>query len=216
MREIIISYVLSAAAAYLLGSISFSIIITRLFAGTDVRAHGSGNAGTTNVLRTAGKLPAILTFAGDILKCIAAILFAMLLADLFHLSGDYSQYIKYTTGILCIIGHIYPIYFGFRGGKGVAPTAAVILMLDWRCFLIGIGIFILMVLIFRIVSLSSITAAVSVPITTFIFQTADRQPYTVVDTLLVTVIVLIIISKHHANISRLIKGTEPRIKCKRG
>lgn len=210
MTNIILAYALSAVAAYLLGSIDFSIIITKGFTGTDVRKHGSGNAGATNVLRTAGKLPAILTFAGDFLKCVAAILMSVLIARLFRLDGEFSQYIKYTTGILCMIGHIFPLYFGFKGGKGVTAAAAIMLMLDWRCFCIGIGIFIIVVLTIRIVSLGSLLASASIPITTLIFQIADNQKYAVTDTLLVAVITAIIFIRHRANIVRLFKGTEPR------
>lgn len=215
MTEIVIAYILAVAAAYLLGSISSSIIITKQFSGTDVRSQGSGNAGTTNVLRTAGKLPAILTFAGDILKCIAAILVAMLLAYLFRLSPAAAEYIKYVAAIFCMVGHIFPLFFGFRGGKGVASAAAAALMLDWRVFIIGIGIFILIVLVVRIVSLGSILAGASIPITTFLFQSMEHRPYTAVDTALIAVIALIIIVKHRANIGRLIKGTEPRIKSRK-
>lgn len=211
MTNAILAYVLSAAVAYLLGSINFSIIITKKFKGTDVRRHGSGNAGATNVLRTAGKLPAALTFVGDFLKCVVAILLSMLIARLFNLTGEYSYYIKYTTGIVSIIGHIFPLYFDFKGGKGVTSAAAVVLMLDWRCFVIGISIFIIVVLLTRIVSLGSLIAVTSVPIMTYIFHTASNQQYAVVDTLLMLVITVIVFVKHHANISRLLKGTEPRI-----
>lgn len=208
---IIIAYVLSAVAAYLLGSVNFSIIITRKFIGTDVRNHGSGNAGATNVLRTAGKLPAILTFAGDLLKCVVAILLSVLIASLFHLNVEFSQYIKYIAGIFCMIGHIYPLYFGFKGGRGVTAAAAIMLMLDWRCFCIGIGIFIIIVLTIRIVSLGSLIATASIPITTLIFQMADHQKFAVTDTLLVGVVAIIVFVKHRGNIVRLFKGTEPRI-----
>lgn len=208
---IIISYALSAVIAYLLGSINFSIIITKKFVGTDVREHGSGNAGATNVLRTAGKLPAALTFGGDLLKCVVAILMSMLIAHLFHLNTEFSQYIKYTAGIFCIIGHIFPLYFGFKGGRGVTAAAAIMLMLDWRCFCIGIGIFVFVVLVIRIVSLGSLIATASIPITTLIFQMADHKTYAVIDTLLMTVVAVIVFIKHRANIVRLFKGTEPRI-----
>lgn len=211
---IIIAYVITAVIAYLLGSINFSIIITKKFVGTDVREHGSGNAGATNVLRTAGKLPAALTFAGDFLKCVAAILMSMAIASQFHLNVEFGQYIKYIAGIFCIVGHIFPLYFGFKGGRGVTAAAAIMLMLDWRCFCIGIGIFILIVLIIRIVSLGSLIATASIPVTTLIFQMADHKSYAVIDTLLVAVVAVIVFIKHRANIVRLFKGTEPRIQSK--
>lgn len=212
---IMLPFVLSAVIAYLLGSISFSVVITKKFAGTDVRKQGSGNAGATNVLRTAGKLPGILTFLFDFLKCVIAILLAMLVAKLFALSGSYLQYIKYVAGIFCMVGHIFPLYFGFKGGKGVTVAAAAVLMLDWRCFIIGIGVFIIMVLITRIVSLSSLLASVSVPVSMLILRLVCRQDNVAANVLLVSVIVVIIFIKHNANIARLLKGTEPRIKSGR-
>jgi glycerol-3-phosphate acyltransferase PlsY len=208
----ILSFVVSAVIAYLLGSISFSVVITEKFAGIDVRKKGSGNAGATNVLRTAGKLPGILTFVCDFLKCIAAILLANLVFIAFSMDSSYLQYIKYTAGIFCMLGHIWPLYFGFKGGKGVTVAAAAVLMLDWRCFIIGIGIFIIMVLITRIVSLSSLIAAASVPVSMLILYLAFHRENAIAYVLLGTVIVAIIFVKHRANIVRLIKGEEPRIK----
>jgi glycerol-3-phosphate acyltransferase PlsY len=210
----VLASIFSVVVAYLLGSISFSIVMTRIFAGTDVRQHGSGNAGATNVLRTAGKLPAILTFLCDFLKCVAAVLFSILFSRLFHINGEYGQFLKYTAGIFCMVGHIYPLYFGFKGGRGVTAAAAIMLMLDWRCFLIGISIFIIITLLTRFVSLGSILAGLSIPFLTLFFQTADHAEYAVVDTILVAVISLIIITKHRENIVRLIHGTEPRMQSK--
>lgn len=207
----ILPYIIAAAAAYLLGSISFSIIITKKFAGTDVRSHGSGNAGATNVLRTAGKLPAILTFACDFLKCVAAILFSVLIAHLFHLNGEFTQVIKYTAGIFCMLGHIFPVYFGFKGGKGVTTAAAVALLLDWRCFLIGIGIFLIIVLITRYVSLGSMLASASLPVSTYILTKTGDGSYALFNTALIAILAVIIIIKHRANIVRLIKGNESKL-----
>jgi glycerol-3-phosphate acyltransferase PlsY len=113
-----------------------------------------------------------------------------------------------------MVGHIYPLYFGFKGGRGVTAAAAIMLMLDWRCFLIGISIFIIITLLTRFVSLGSILAGLSIPFLTLIFQTADHADYAVVDTILVAVISLIIITKHRENIVRLIHGTEPRMQSK--
>lgn len=213
--SIVLPFILPAIAAYLLGSISFSIVITRAFAGTDVRKHGSGNAGATNVLRTAGKLPAIITFACDFLKCVVAISFAAILGYLFNLNKEYIQIIKCIAGIFCMLGHIYPVFFGFKGGKGVTVAAAVVLLLDPRVFVIAISFFIIITLITRIVSLGSIIAASSVPFLTLLFQIHDNVHYAVLNTLLMAVIAVIVVFKHRANIVRLLKGTEPRIKCKK-
>lgn len=210
----ILAYAICAVAAYLLGSISFSIIITKQFAGTDVRTHGSGNAGATNVLRTAGKLPALLTFVGDFLKCVAAIVITLAVAKVFNINGEYRECLKYTAGISCMLGHIFPVYFGFKGGKGVTTAAAIMVLLDWRVFLIAVGIFAVLVLITRYVSLGSVCAAASLPFTTIAFQIADHQRHPVVNTLLVSCITLIIVVKHHENISRLLNGTESKLHSK--
>ncbi|HEX2939345.1 MAG TPA: glycerol-3-phosphate 1-O-acyltransferase PlsY [Ruminiclostridium sp.] len=210
----IIAYILAAVAAYLLGSISFSIIITKQFAGTDVRRHGSGNAGATNVLRTAGKLPAVLTFACDFLKVVAAMIIAIAISSVMNLNGELRECLKYTTGIFCMIGHIFPLYFGFKGGKGVTAAAAVMLLLDWRCFLIAITVFVILVAVTRYVSLGSVCAAASLPFITIALQLAGHQKYAVVNTLLVTCITAIIIAKHYRNIKRLLNGTEPKLHSK--
>lgn len=212
--SVILPFLLSSVAAYLLGSISFSILITRLFAGTDIRNHGSGNAGATNVLRTAGKLPAILTFLLDFLKCVAAILIAAFIAKQFNFSIEYAIVLKYVTGIFCMVGHIFPLYFSFKGGKGVTTAAAIFLLLDWRCFVIAISLFIIIVTLMRIVSLGSILAAASTPLLTLFFQLPENRKTAIINTLLVSVIAIIVIVKHRENITRLLNGTEKRIGIK--
>jgi len=209
--DILLPFLLTAVAAYIIGSISFSIIITRIFAKTDVREHGSGNAGTTNVLRTAGKLPAALTFLFDFLKCVAAIYFGLFLFQLFNPQNIDATVIKFVAGLFCLLGHIYPLYFGFRGGKGVVTTAALIFMISWQCFLIAISIFILMALITRLVSLSTIVAASSLPVTMFIVMWLTKNDYTIVKTLFALVMTIILIIMHRSNIRRLLNGTEHKI-----
>ena len=176
----------SAVIAYLLGSISFSIIFTRLLANhQDIRTMGSGNAGMTNVLRSVGKLAAFLTFICDFAKGALAVLIARTIfqyvctANGFPLS--WAQYGTYLAGLAAILGHIYPVYFGFRGGKGVLTTAAMMLVLDWRVFLCTL-------VVFAIVFLCSI----------FGFITA-------------AVIGGIVIAKHKSNIIRLKHGEEKKI-----
>ncbi|MDR3643677.1 MAG: glycerol-3-phosphate acyltransferase, partial [Clostridia bacterium] len=177
-------YVFTALASYLIGSISFAIVFTKIFSHTDIREHGSGNAGATNVLRTAGTVPAILTFIFDMLKAVAAISVAWLIFRYFSsitldksLTGylfavnehDLTHYlIKYLAGLACFVGHIFPVYFSFHGGKGVLVTAGIMLIIDWRVFLIGISIFVIMVAVTKIVSVSSMTAAASLPISTLV------------------------------------------------
>ncbi|MFQ7750130.1 MAG: glycerol-3-phosphate acyltransferase, partial [Eubacteriales bacterium] len=145
---LVLPMLLAAVAGYLLGSINWSIILTRLFKHKeDIRKYGSGNAGMTNVLRTVGKVPAILTFVGDFVKCVAAVLLAYLIMYLaFFLLGLPVSYElvkagQYIAGMACVMGHIFPVYYGFRGGKGVVASAAMIALLDWRAFLLVIGTF---------------------------------------------------------------------------
>ena len=114
------SYIITGIIAYLLGSISFSVIFTKRLAGFDVRKKGSGNAGSTNVLRTAGKKPAILTLICDILKGVIAVFIAFLIGKIFNFDIQTSAILLQIAGIFVVIGHTFPIFFGFKGGKGVA------------------------------------------------------------------------------------------------
>jgi glycerol-3-phosphate acyltransferase PlsY len=215
--DIILPFLLSAAAAYLIGSVSFSIIITHIFEHTDVREHGSGNAGATNVLRTAGGVPAMLTFALDFLKCVAAIVLAMFLFRLL-IHGPYNElFARFTGGVFCLLGHIFPLYFGFRGGKGVTTSAAIIVMINWKCFLVLFSVFLIVLLITKIVSLSSIVGIFSFPFATFAieWQAGTEPAYLVLNTLLACFITGMVIFMHRANIRRLRCGTESRLSLKR-
>lgn len=212
--DIILPFLLTAVAAYIIGSVDFSIIVTRLFARTDVRHHGSGNAGATNVLRTAGKLPAALTFAGDFFKCVMAVLFGRWVFSWFGTVAIVPIFVTMTAGLACVIGHIFPIFFGFRGGKGVAASAALVLMVDWKCFIVVILFFILMVILTRIVSLSALMAVTVLPVVAYLFLRKDDPAHALLDALLMISITVILYIMHHTNIMRLIHGTESRI-CSR-
>ena len=128
MGQEVLALVFTAVAGYLLGSINWSIILTWFFKDKeDIRKYGSGNAGMTNVLRSVGKLPAVLTFAGDFLKCVAALLLSQaFVAWLAPASVEFYDVARYVAGMACVLGHIFPIYYGFRGGKGVVTSAAMI------------------------------------------------------------------------------------------
>lgn len=210
IKEIILPFLMAGAVAYLLGSISFSIIFTGIFTGKDVRSQGSGNAGATNVLRAAGKLPAMLTFACDFLKCVTAVFAAGVISHLFRLPVTDKIVLNISAGILCMIGHIFPVYFKFKGGKAVTAGAALMLMIDWRCFLVVMAVFTIMIFATRIVSLSSISAAVAFPLVIFIFHNykGGHAGYYTVGAALCS---LLVIYMHRANISRLIHGSEPRL-----
>lgn len=212
-----------AVLSYLLGSISFSIIFTRkLYNNTDIRTLGSGNAGLTNVLRSVGVKAGILTLIFDFGKGAASVYAGRLIFQYFSaLSGMppyFSQYGAYLAGLFCMIGHIYPVYFGFRGGKGVLSSAAMLLLLDWRLFGVAIGIFILVFALSQIVSLGSVLAAASFPISNFLFLyfqdytawAAVPQSYVWTTTIFAFLISSLLIWKHRENIKRLRNGTEKK------
>ena len=141
---LVVMYSLGAAlVSYLLGSISFAVLFSKLFAKKDVRDSGSGNAGMTNVLRTIGKLPAVLTLVCDLLKAIAAIFISRWIFSYLPFN-EMVNVGAYVGGIAVVIGHIYPIFFNFRGGKGVLTCAGVFLVLDWKLCLVCIAIFLIL------------------------------------------------------------------------
>ncbi len=210
----------TAAAAYLLGSLNFAIIVTRIWEKTDIRKHGSGNAGATNVLRSQGKVPALFTVIGDLLKSFAAVILGGFLVQMAADSATQEQrelymlFGRYFAGLICIIGHIYPLYFGFRGGKGVLTTLGMMLILDWKATMICLGVFILVVLLSRMVSLGSCCAAASLPVVTCLFHFTVYQHNDRLAALFCTAmtffIAVILIAKHWANLKRIAAGTESR------
>lgn len=209
----------TAAIAYLCGSVSFAIIVTKLFSKKDIRDFGSGNAGATNVLRSQGKLPAILTTIGDLAKSFVAVYVGGLLLTSWQLNPyngalDLGLVGAYTAGLFCIIGHMFPLFFGFRGGKGVMTTLGMMLILDWKVALILLSLFIVVVLCTHMVSLGSIIAAIGLPIGTFLFRAfVYHQPWPVVwfCTAVIGVIAVIVIIRHRENIKRILSGTENKI-----
>ncbi len=189
----IISIILSSLIAYLLGSINFAIIITKLFSKKDIRDYGSKNAGMTNVLRNFGKLPAILTLLGDFLKGVLAIFIGNLIFKYF--GQNYSiLYHQYIVAFFAIIGHIFPLYYMFKGGKGIAISAGIILMLDPIIFIIVVSIFIITFLIFKMVSIASIISVISFPIIIMIFRILDNSTFDMIlsNTILSFILAIII------------------------
>ena len=219
-----LAMLLTMAIAYLLGSLNSAIIVTRLTAKKDIRTYGSGNAGATNVLRSQGKIPALLTTLGDLLKSFIAVLIGgWLLGNLnlvytgiesYRISPEETELVgRYLAGLFCILGHLFPLYFGFRGGKGVLTTLGMMLILDWRVALICLGFFIVVVLIWRMVSLGSIIAAALLPVFTYIFRAfVEKQSGSTVIfcTAMAVLIAAILIIKHIPNIKRICAGTESK------
>ena len=196
-------YILVALVAYLIGSINFAIIFSKKFAGFDLRERGSKNAGTTNVLRTVGKKAAILTLICDMLKGVVSVLLAMLVAKIWTETD--LEILKYLAGLMAILGHTYPIYYGFKGGKGVATSLGVLLIVNPQIGLICL-VFALTIMAFtRWVSLGSILAAILFPILT-IFM-VDNMGAKIISILIGALVVF----NHRTNISRLKNGTENKL-----
>lgn len=210
----------TAMLSYLLGSANFAIIVTRAYAKADIRQVGSGNAGATNVLRSQGKLPAALTTVGDLAKSmIAVVLGGQMVGWLSPPTEQYSAFMfqlfgAYVAGLFVIIGHLYPLYFGFRGGKGVMSALGMMLMLDWKVALLCLSLFILVVLASRMVSLGSICAATALPILTCVcrlFWYHNAEVEVLFCTIVTTIIAVILVCKHIPNIKRILAGTESRL-----
>jgi len=191
-----------AAAAYLLGSIPFGLLLGRLFGAADIRKTGSGNIGATNVARVAGPVAGILTLVLDAAKGAFAVILAARLAE------QNSTWMM-IAGLCALIGHCFPIWLGFRGGKGVATAAGVFLVLCPPAFLGAIILFILVVIYWRFVSLGSISAAAAMPLLIYFFWAPHHAPpYAVTFGSLAAA--LLIVYKHDANIQRLVQGDEPK------
>lgn len=197
-------YLLSGLIAYLLGSLNFGVILSHLLQD-DIRCHGSGNAGTTNTLRTYGKMAAIAVFLGDFLKGTAAVWLGLILTN--HPLGGWS------ASFLVVLGHIFPVFFGFRGGKGVATAAGTILILNAWVLLAIIIIFVVITASSRYVSLASLAAAGAYPILVASYGIWIRKPME--DIILSTAMALgtagLIAWMHRGNIHRLLTGTENRL-----
>lgn len=207
---------------YLLGSVNISIILTKALGMTDIRKMGSGNAGFTNVLRTVGIKQAIVTFIGDFLKAVIAIAVAWLIMSTATDKNEYIVLSRYICGLFCVIGHMFPIYFGFRGGKGVVTSAAVILMCDWKVFLIVLSVFLVVFMFSKIISLSSLSAAVGFFVASFCvnyfalyLNNNCSFMFVVTSTVMSFLIALLVIVKHKDNIIRLKNGQEKKITPKK-
>lgn len=190
---------------YLIGSINCSILISRRM-NRDVRDSGSGNAGATNMLRTFGWKAGVLTLVCDFLKT----LLPMLAVWLLFREQDYWQALVAFGGFCCALGHVFPLYFGFRGGKAVTVIAMVYCVVDWRCLLIGVSIFILTVALTRYVSLGSILGVTAAMVALFFLTPADL-PYRWFVLLCGSALPVMIVLLHLENIKRLLKGTERKI-----
>jgi glycerol-3-phosphate acyltransferase PlsY len=191
----------AAMLGYLLGSIPFGLILTRLFGAGDLRQIGSGNIGATNVLRTGRKGLAAATLLLDAAKGFAAVWLAE------HLCGADAS-LGIIAGAAAFLGHVYPIWLRFRGGKGVATLMGIVLALHWPCALVYALVWLSLLGLLRISSVAGMAAAISAPVSAAFFSAFDIV-------LLLLALALLVLWKHRENIDRLLSGTEPRIGAKK-
>lgn len=223
--------IIAVLAAYLVSSVNTSIIVTKIVLRKDIRSMGSGNAGFTNVLRCVGKVPAAITFIGDFLKGVVSVAIAYFL--MFGVQGAnadiYRAYLMYIAGLFAVVGHTFPIYYKFKGGKGVVTTASVMLMTDWRTLVFALLLFVIFFMVSGIISVCALINASAYPISTFVFKILDHNGITsavsplpapsfsfvIFSTAITLLIGLLVIFRHRENIQRLLNGTEKKIKAKK-
>ena len=205
------AYIAIAIIAYAIGSINFSVIFSRKFAGFDVREKGSGNAGTTNMLRTVGKKAAVITLVCDILKGIVSILIALLIG--YFVKDVNKAILVQIAGFFAIFGHTFPIFFGFKGGKGVATSLGVLLMSNWQIGLICLAFALILIIITKMVSLGSIMAAILFPVLTIFIQTNYIEPGNYI--IFGIAVGLLVVFNHRKNLKRILEGNENKISFKK-
>ena len=209
-------YLIVGIIAYLIGSINFSVLISKKMAGFDVREKGSGNAGTTNMLRSVGKKAAAITLICDILKGAISIVIAIIVGNI--AKNLDRELLLQIAGIAVVLGHTFPIFFEFKGGKGVATSLGVLLMSNWQIGLICLVFAVVLMALTRMVSLGSCAAAVLFPVLTLFIN----QHYTVLTDgksgrvyfVYSVILAIIVLYNHRSNIKRILSGTENKLSFK--
>ena len=207
-----VAYIIMAVIAYLIGSVNFSVIISKKMAGFDVREKGSGNAGSTNVLRTVGKKAAIITLICDILKGVVSVLIALLVGWIAGETAN-SAIVVEIAALAVVIGHTFPVFFGFRGGKGVATSLGVILIVNWKIGLICLVFALALMALTRMVSLGSISASVLFAVLTMFIRDSYVGGIEFDFSFIIFGILLaaLVIFNHRSNLKRIINGTENKL-----
>ena len=203
----VVAGIIVAIIAYLIGSINSAVLISKKMAGFDVREKGSGNAGSTNVLRSVGKKAAIITLVCDVLKGVVAVLVAALIGLIPDLDASVLVQI---AGVAVIIGHTFPIFFGFKGGKGVATSLGVLLVTNWNIGLVCLVFALVLMAFTRIVSLGSIAAAILFPILVILMH-SDAYIVEGDYRFFAMMLAVLVIFNHRTNVQRLLKGTENKL-----
>ncbi len=205
--------------SYLFGSLNSAILVCKIWKHKDIRDYGSNNAGLTNVLRVFGKGPALATLIFDLIKGVVAVVICRLVVtnamDVTFFGDD--KFIGYLAGFIVMLGHIFPVFYGFHGGKGVLLAATTLLTIDPLTCALSVGVFILLVVFTKYVSVGSIAAAISYPIFTFIVQMfIIKYPEGAIpDTIVAAMIGAVIVYMHKPNIQRLMNGTENKFGSKK-
>lgn len=213
---IYLCYAIMIIVPYLLCGINTAIIVTKIKTGEDIRTLGSGNAGLTNTLRTQGKIAALFVLLGDVLKGTLSILIVRF--SFLWLTGtdtanpdNMMTYVGFAAAVAAIIGHVFPIYFGFRGGKGILVSVAVLMTVEWIPACILLGIFIIVVALTRYVSLGSCIAAVCYPVTILVYSLITGDPCVWINVILSALIAVLILFMHRGNLVRLKNHTEKKL-----
>ncbi len=201
--------------SYLLGSINSAIIVSKLMFGDDIRKHGSGNAGLTNMLRTYGKGAAVLVLLGDMLKSVLAVLFAACIFGFGYQYGIATSQFCYVAGLFAVVGHVFPIYYQFKGGKGVLSTATVALVLTPIPFAILLALFIGVVAVSKYVSLGSVSVAVLYPVMVNGYITFLGAPTPGIIALSTIILAILIVWCHRENLKRIGERTERKLSFKK-
>mgnify|MGYP000668049782 FL=1 len=193
--------ILVVLAAYLIGSLSFAVIVSKFYGMADPRTYGSGNPGATNVLRSGKKKAAALTLLGDAVKGLIAVWLALALQDTLDLSNGTIA----AVAVAALVGHMWPVFFGFKGGKGVATALGVLLGLSWPVALVCAAVWLVMAFGFKVSSLAALVATVISPIAAWLFGLPGSW------ILAIVIIAALVLFRHRSNIKNLLEGKEGKI-----
>lgn len=198
----VLGFLVISILPYLLGSVNFAIVLSGKLFKEDIRSYGSGNAGMTNMLRTYGTVPAAATFVADALKTVVAVMIGRLVWGIVG---------AYVAGLACVLGHVFPIFYKFKGGKGVVATAVTVMMTNWKVGLVLVLMFVILVAGSKFISLGSVMCALVYPL--LLNRMLGNEPQIVM--VFAFALMLIVVLKHRSNIKRLIEGTESKVSFSR-
>lgn len=207
---IVWALLLSVLEGYLFGSINSSIVVSKL-KRNDIRKHGSGNAGATNTLRVMGKAAAAAVVIGDALKAVITYFVAFGIAKAFGLDAEMTMYCKYLAALFTVLGHNFPVFFGFRGGKGILTSTTVIFLFDWRIGLMVLLLGVAVIALTRYVSVGSMLGCVLYPMFVYAFNSGETLLYKKLHLVLALILGVLGVLRHRTNIQKLLAGKESRI-----